>query len=307
MHWPPLTVNAELDIFDLARANQKRRVLMTRKIFAAILTAALYPTIALAQTPPPYRYAATTPRNCVDRAKFPAFLSQMRNEAARQGVGPRGLAALDGLTFDEDILSRDRGQKVFTQSFEEFSGRMVPPRLGRARQMMQKHARLLDRIKQEFGVPPGLLVAVWGLETDFGAFLGSFPTIKALATLAYDCRRPEKFRPELIDALKIVDRGHLDPVTAKGAWAGEIGQTQFMPSSFVKFAIDYDRDGRIDLVHSVPDVLGSTANFFKGNGWQRGQGFQPGQPNFAVIEQWNQAPVYARTIAYFAERLESGR
>ncbi|MGI8525547.1 MAG: lytic murein transglycosylase [Pseudolabrys sp.] len=280
---------------------------MIKAICAAVLTAMLVPAAAAAQTPAPYRYAATTPRNCVDRAKFPAFLEQMRTQAASQGVGQRGLAALNGLTFDEAIVSRDRGQKVFSQTFEEFSGRMVPPRLARARAMMQKHAQLLGRIKQEFGVPPGLIVAIWGLETDFGAFLGSFPTVKALATLAYDCRRPEKFRPELIDALKIVDRGHLDPATAKGAWAGEIGQTQFMPSSFVKFAIDYDRDGRIDLVHSVPDVLGSTANFFKGNGWQRGQGFQPGQPNFAAIEQWNQAPVYARTIAYFAERLESGR
>jgi lytic murein transglycosylase len=278
-----------------------------KSICVGVLAAVLLPAMAAAQTPVPYRYAATTPRNCVDRTKFPAFLAQMRAEAARQGVGARGLAALDGLTFDEGIVSRDRAQKVFTQSFEEFSGRMVPPRLGRARQMMQKHAQLLSRIKQEFGVPPGLVVAIWGLETDFGAFLGNFPTVRALATLAYDCRRPEKFRPELIDVLKIVDRGHLDPATAKGAWAGEIGQTQFMPSSFVKYAIDYDRDGRIDLVHSVPDVLGSTANFFKGNNWQRGQGFQPGQPNFAAIEAWNPAPVYARTIAYFAERLESGR
>ena len=278
-----------------------------KSILAIALIGALLPAIASAQTPTPYRYAATTPRNCVDPAKFPAFLNQMRNEAAAQGVGQRGLAALNGLTFDIGIVSRDRGQKVFTQTFEEFSGRMVPPRLGRARQMMQKHAQLLGRIQKEFGVPPGLIVAIWGLETDFGAFLGDFPTLKALATLAYDCRRPGKFRPELIDALKIVDRGDLDPATAKGAWAGEIGQTQFMPSSFVKYAIDYDRDGRIDLVRSVPDVLGSTANFFKGNGWQRGQGFQPGQPNFAAIQEWNKAEVYARTIAYFAERLESGR
>jgi lytic murein transglycosylase len=278
-----------------------------KAIWAIALIGALLPAIAFAQTPAPYRYAATTPRNCVDPAKFPAFLNQMRNEAAAQGVGQRGLAALNGLTFDIGIVSRDRGQKVFTQTFEEFSGRMVPPRLGRARQMMQKHAQLLGRIQKEFGVPPGLIVAIWGLETDFGAFLGDFPTLRALATLAYDCRRPEKFRPELIAALKIVDRGDLDPATAKGAWAGEIGQTQFMPSSFLKHAIDYDRDGRIDLVHSVPDVLGSTANFFKGNGWQRGQGFQPGQPNFAAIQEWNKAEVYARTVAYFAERLESGR
>jgi lytic murein transglycosylase len=277
---------------------------MSAAILTTALVAVLLPSAASAQTEVPYRYAATTPRNCVDRAKFPAFLSQMRAEAAQQGVGRRGLAALDGLTFDESVISHDRGQKVFTQTFEQFSGRMVPPRLARARAMMKKHAQLLSRIERQFGVPAGLIVAVWGLETDFGAFLGNFPTIRSLATLAYDCRRPEKFRPELIDVLKIVDRGDMTPASMKGAWAGEIGQTQFMPSSYVKFAIDYDGDGRIDLIHSVPDVLGSTANYFKGSGWQRGQGWQPGQPNFAAIQEWNKAEVYARTIAYFAAQLE---
>src|SRR4051812_42969060 len=137
-----------------------------------VLAAALLATAASAQTPAPYRYAATTPRNCVDPKKFPAFLDDMRRQAAAQGVGARGLAALDTVRFDINIVARDRGQKVFTQSFEEFSGRMVPQRLARARQMMQRHAQLLGRIQKEFGVPPGLIVAIWGLETDFGAFLG---------------------------------------------------------------------------------------------------------------------------------------
>jgi lytic murein transglycosylase len=281
---------------------------------ATILGSVLIAGSALAQTPAPaapgavpYRYAATTPRNCVDPAKFPAFLDQMRREASAQGVSPRGLAALDGVAFDPSVVSRDRGQKVFTQTFEEFSGRMVPPRLGRAKQMMAKHAALLAKIEQQFGVPAGIIVAIWGLETDFGAFLGEFNTVRALATLAYDCRRPEKFRPELIAVTKIVDRGDLNPATAKGAWAGEIGQTQFMPTQYLKFALDYDGDGQRDLVRSVPDVLASTANYLKGYGWQRGQGWSPGQPNFAVIQEWNKAEVYARTIAYFGEQLEKGR
>lgn len=269
------------------------------------LLAVLVPSIAVAQTP--YRYAATTPRNCVDRAKFPNFLAKVRRDAAAQGVSARGLAALDGLTFDEKTVSRDRGQKVFTQTFEEFSGRMISQRLARAKQMMKKHEALLSRIEKDFGVPAGVVVAIWGLETDFGAFLGEFQTVRSIATLAYDCRRPEKFGPELIDVLKIVDRGDIDPATAHGAWAGEIGQTQFMPSSYLKFAIDYDRDGRRDLVKSVPDVLASTANFLKGSGWQPGQGFGPGQPNFAAIQQWNSADVYARTIASFGEQLERSR
>jgi lytic murein transglycosylase len=276
-----------------------------KAVLAALSLTLLLPVVAEAQTP--YRYAATTPRNCVDRAKFPNFLAKVRQDAAAQGVSPRGLAALDGLTFDEKTISRDRGQKVFTQTFEEFSGRMVPPRLGRARQMMQKHAALLSRIEKDFGVPAGIIVAIWGLETDFGAYLGDFATIRSLATLAYDCRRPEKFGPELIDVLKIVDRGDMVPSEMKGAWAGEIGQTQFMPSSYLKFALDYDRNGRRDLVHSIPDVLASTANFLKGSGWQRGQGWQPGEPNFAAIQEWNKAEVYARTIAYFGAQLEKGR
>jgi membrane-bound lytic murein transglycosylase B len=113
-------------------------------------------------------------------------------------------------------------------------------------------------------------------------------------------------RAELIDALKIVDRGDMQPAAMKGAWAGEIGQTQFMPSSYLKFAVDYDGDGRRDMVASVPDVLASTANYLKGYGWRRGEGWEPGQPNFAIIKQWNKADVYSRTIAYFATRLAEG-
>jgi len=268
------------------------------------------PVLAQTQAPTeavPYRYARTTPRNCVDPAKFPAFLDQMRREATAQGVRQRGLAALDGLHFDPGVISRDRGQQVFTQTFEQFSGRMVPPRLGRAKQMMAKHAALLSRIEQQFGVPAGVIVAIWGLETDFGAYLGDFNTVRSIATLAYDCRRPEKFRPELIAVLKIVDHGDINPQTAKGAWAGEIGQTQFMPTQYLKYAIDYDGDGRRDLVRSIPDVLASTANYLKGYGWRRGQGWQPGEPNFSVVQDWNKAEVYARTIAYFGQQLEASR
>jgi lytic murein transglycosylase len=276
-----------------------------KTFLAALSLALLLPLVADAQTP--YRYAATTPRNCVDRAKFPNFLAKVRQDAAAQGVSRRGLSALDDLAFDEKVISRDRGQKVFTQTFEQFSGRMVPQRLARARQMMKKHGALLHRIEKDFGVPAGVIVAIWGLETDFGAYLGDFDTVRALATLAYDCRRPEKFVPELIDVLKIVDRGDMVPSQMRGAWAGEIGQTQFMPSSYLKFALDYDRDGKRDLVHSIPDVLASTANFLKGSGWQRGQGWQPGEPNFAAIQEWNKAEVYARTIAYFGAQLEKDR
>ncbi len=232
---------------------------------------------------------------------------RLKREAAAQGISPRGIAALNGVTYDVAVVSRDRRQGVFHQSFEQFAGRMVPPRLARGRQMMNRHAALLARIERQFGVSPAVVVAIWGLETDFGADSGRFQTVRALATLAYDCRRPDKFRPELLDALRIVARGDMSPAEMHGAWAGEIGQTQFMPSSYLKFAVDYDGDGRRDLIRSVPDVLASTANYLRGYGWQHGAPYGPGTKNFEVILAWNKAQVYARTIAYFAERLEGAR
>ena len=146
-------------------------------------------------------------------------------------------------------------------------------------------------------------MAIWGLETDFGADVGQFPTIRALATLAYDCRRPDRFRPELIDALRIVQRGDMSAAEMRGAWAGEIGQTQFLPSSYIKFAIDFDGNGRRDLIRSVPDALASTANYLRGYGWKLGEPWGEGTANFEVIREWNKAQVYSKTIAYFAERL----
>ena len=239
---------------------------------------------------------------------FDSWLEGVRQEAAAKGVSKAAIAAgLEGVAFDQGILNRDRGQKVFRQTFEEFSARMVNPRLARAAAMLRKHAALFQRIEAQYGVPPEILVAIWGMETDFGSYNGSFATFRALATLAYDCRRSEMFRAELIDALRIVDRGDMQPAAMKGAWAGEIGQTQFMPSSYLKLAVDYDGDGRRDLVASVPDVLASTANYLKGYGWKRGQGWEPDEPNFPVIKEWNKANVYSRTIAYFATRLAEGK
>ncbi|HZP78803.1 MAG TPA: lytic murein transglycosylase [Pseudolabrys sp.] len=240
-----------------------------------------------------------------DASGFPQFLDSVRKEAATQGISAQGLAALDGVTYDDNVISRDRHQGVFNQTFEQFSGRMVPPRLKRGSDMMKKYGSILSRIEAQFGVPGAVIVAIWGLETDFGAVLGKFSTVRALATLAYDCRRPDKFRPELFDALRIVARGDMNSAEMHGAWAGEIGQTQFMPSSYLKFAVDFDGNGRRDLIHSVPDVLASTANYLKGYGWQRGKPWGPGTPNFDVLLQWNKSQIYSQTVAYFAERLDA--
>src|SRR5882672_7475935 len=235
---------------------------------------------------------------------FQAWLDDFKNEAAAKGISQAAIASgLNGVTLDQAVLSRDRSQKAFSQSFEEFSGRMVPPRLTRGADMLKQYGSVLSRIEQSYGVPGEVLVAIWGLETDFGVNIGKFSTLRSLATLAYDCRRSDMFRGELMDALRILERGDLSPQEMRGAWAGELGQTQFMPSSYIKYAVDFDGNGRRDLLRSAPDVLASTANYLASYGWQRGKGWEPGSANFAVIQQWNKSEVYARTIAYFATQL----
>jgi lytic murein transglycosylase len=247
-----------------------------------------------------------TAATCRDPAGFDAWLDGMRQEAAAAGIPASAVdEGLDGVTYDPEVVARDHGQRVFRQSFEEFAGRMVNAyRLHRGAALLRQYAGTFARIEQQYGVPGAVIVAIWGLETDFGAVRGDFPTIRSVATLAYDCRRSEMFQAELLDALRLVARGDLSPGEMRGAWAGELGQTQFMPSAYVKFAVDFEGSGRADLIHNVPDVLASTANFLRSYGWQRGAGWQPGEPNFAVIKQWNKADVYARTIALFAAKLD---
>jgi lytic murein transglycosylase len=235
---------------------------------------------------------------------FEAWLDDFKAEAAAKGVSQAAISAgLSGVTLDKGVLARDHSQQVFSQSFEEFSARMVPPRLTRGANMLKQYGSVLSRIEQTYGVPGEVLVAIWGLETDFGVNIGKFPTIRSLATLAYDCRRSEMFRAELMDALRIIERGDLQPSEMRGAWAGELGQTQFMPSSYIKYAVDFDQNGRRDLLRSPPDVLASTANFLASYGWQRGKDWAPGSANFKVIQQWNKSEVYAKTVAYFASQL----
>ena len=235
---------------------------------------------------------------------FGAWLQGVKTEAAAQGISQRAIqSGLGGITPDPAVIAHDHAQGVFRQSFEQFSGRMIPPRLARGAKMLAQYGPTFSKIEQQYGVPGAVIVAIWGLETDFGAGNGNFATIRSLVSLAYDCRRPDKFRGEIFAALKIVDRGDMAPADMHGAWAGEIGQTQFLPSSYLKFAVDYDGNGRRDLIHSVPDVLASTANYLKGYGWQRGQPWGEGTPNFQVLLQWNASQVYTKTVAYFAQQL----
>jgi lytic murein transglycosylase len=261
-------------------------------------------TIACALTVLAVLYAAPALAVQCESGGFEGWLESFKREAAGQGISQRGLAALNGVTLDPAVVSRDRRQGVFRQSFEQFSGRMISPdRMRIGARKLKQYAGTFERIEQRFGVPGAVLVAIWGLETDFGVNQGNFSIVRALATLAYDCRRSEKFQGELMAALKIVERGDL-PADMRGDWAGEIGQTQFLPSSYLKFAVDFDGDGRRDLIHSPADALASTANYLKGYGWQRGQPWGPGTANFEVIREWNKSEVYSKTIAAFASRLE---
>ncbi len=230
---------------------------------------------------------------------FDVWKAAVADEARAAGVGEAGLAALAGARVDQRVLARDRAQTVFTQTFAEFSNRMINSyRLKQGAANLQKYADVFARGEQEFGVPGPVIAAFWALETDFGAVQGDFDTLDAMVTLAHDCRRPELFRPQLVPLLTLIDRGVLPPGT-KGAWAGEIGQTQILPSDYLARGVDGDGDGMVDLRGSVPDVILTTANKIKSRGWRAGEPWleevripdtlpweQTGRTNKLPLSQW---------------------
>src|SRR5215510_6216351 len=238
---------------------------------------------------------------------FNAFLAAMARDATAAGVSRSVIdSAFAGVTQDPAVLVFDRRQRgTFRKSFEDYAAtRVIPARLNRARQLMQRNAALLARIERQFGVPPTLLMAIWTLESDNGTGdMGKLPVIRTIATLAHDCRRSELFQRELIAALQILQRGDLPLRELIGAYAGEIGQTQFLPSSYIKYGVDFDGNGHVDLRRSVPDVLASTANLLKTNGWRAGAPYGEGTPNFEVMREWNRSVVYRKTMVLFSERL----
>ena len=243
--------------------------------------------------------------NCRNTGSFDRWLADFKKEAAAQGISAAAInAASPYLVLDQRIIGIDRGQRFFSQNFLEFSDKMLAgSRLPSGAAQIRKYQPIFAREEKEFGVPAAVITGFWGLESDFGSGQGNYQALKSLATLAYDCRRSELFRGELMDALRLIERGDLSASEMRGAWAGEIGQTQFMPSNYIKYAVDFDSNGRRDLLRSPPDVLASTANFLVGYGWQKGKDYQPGSPNFPVLQQWNKSDVYARTIASFASQL----
>jgi len=237
---------------------------------------------------------------------FQSWLQDFKQRAVAQGISAATVSrALAGVTYDPKVIRLDHSQHSFKLSFKQFYARRVNGALiNRGKALMRAHRGTLDRIEKRYGVPGAVIVAIWGLETHYGADATSrYSIIRSLATLAYDCRRSEFFTGQLLDALRIVGRGDLSPNQLRGGWAGEIGQTQFLPTPYVRYAVDFDGNGHRDLVHSVPDILASTANFLAKHGWQRGGSWQPGSANYGVLASWNKAEVYQRTIAAMATQL----
>jgi lytic murein transglycosylase len=224
-----------------------------------------------------------------------------------QGIPERVVTrALGTVTYDPQVIELDRSQTPFKSSFEVFLQKHVTrARIAKGRAQMKANEALLARIESRFGVPPSVLVAIWGLETEFGQAQGHMSCFRALATLAYDCRRAERFRGELLSALRIAARGDLEPENMRGAWAGEMGQTQFLPSSYERFAVDFDGDGHADLIGSSADALASTASYLAGHGYRAlpHDSLEPGSPNYAALGEWNASENYRKTIVYFAKKL----
>ena len=207
---------------------------------------------------------------CLNTADFKVWLKDFETEARSEGIKTETISsALHNVQLSTEVIENDRRQKVFSQPFLEFAGRMVSEyRLVNGRKLLLENKEEFQRIESEYGVPSPVLVAFWGLETDFGANIGSFPTLTALATLAYDCRRPDLFRQQLKDALRIIDRGDLKPAEMLGAWAGELGQMQFLPSEYLLRGVDFDNDGSVNLLKSSFDALASSASLLIHHGWK---------------------------------------
>jgi membrane-bound lytic murein transglycosylase B len=230
-------------------------------------------------------------------AGFDAWKRQFANEARGRGIAASTVAALMSTSYAASTIAADRGQRSFGLSLDQFlAKRGASTIVARGRALKQSNAALFASIEQRYGVPPGPLIAIWGMETAFGRQRGNQNTLSAVATLAYDCRRPEYFTEQLYATLQLIDRGVLSPGT-RGSMHGEIGQTQFLPKNILAFGTG----GNLDV---AANALNSTANFLKAHGWRAGGGYQPGDANFAAIQAWNAASVYQRAIALVGREID---
>jgi membrane-bound lytic murein transglycosylase B len=236
-------------------------------------------------------------------AGFEAWKAAFAQEARAAGVGQRGLDALARAQYATSTIAADRNQRSFRYSLERFMEiRGANTIVAQGRQRKAQNASFYAALEQRFGVPAGVLIAIHGMETGFGRFMGDSSVVSAIVTLSFDCRRSEFFKPHAIGALKLVDMGAITGAT-KGARHGELGHTQFLPGNALKYGVDATGNGRVDL-YDLTDAMASTANFLRQKGWQPGVGYQEGEPNFEVIKKWNAASVYQRAIAIMAARID---
>jgi membrane-bound lytic murein transglycosylase B len=229
---------------------------------------------------------------------FETWKREFAREATAKGISASTTAALMQANYASATIAADRGQRSFGLSLDQFlAKRGAATIVSRGRALKQSQAALFASIQQRYGVPPGPLIAIWGMETGFGSQRGNQNMLSSIATLAYDCRRPEFFTEQLYATLQLIDRGVLSPAT-RGSMHGEVGQTQFMPKNILAYGT-----GNLDV---AANALASTANFLKAHGWRAGAGYQPGEANFAAIEAWNAASVYQRAIALMGRQIDGG-
>ena len=227
---------------------------------------------------------------------FESWKEQFAGEARAKGVGAAAIDAVMQAHYASATIAADRGQRSFGLSLEQFMAKRGSATIvARGRSLKQSQAAMFASIQQRYGVPPGPLIAIWGMETGFGSQRGNQNMLSSIATLAYDCRRPDFFTDQLYAALKLIDRGTLSGST-RGSMHGEIGQTQFMPKNVLAYGT-----GNLDV---AANALSSTANFLHAHGWRAGAGYQPGEPNFAAIEAWNAAGVYQKAIAIMGRQID---
>ncbi|SIS91554.1 Membrane-bound lytic murein transglycosylase B [Roseivivax lentus] len=241
---------------------------------------------------------------CSDTAAgFDAWKADFAREAQAAGVGQRGLQALANTRYSTSTIAADRNQKSFRYSLDKFMQvRGADTIVAQGRKRKARNPQFYAALERAYGVPAGVLIAIHGMETAFGGFMGDSQVVSAITTLAFDCRRSDFFKPHALGALVLVDRGSISPTT-KGAKHGELGHTQFLPGNALRYGVDGNGDGRVDFYNET-DALASTANFLRQKGWRPGAGYQQGQPNFAAIQAWNAATVYQQAIAIMAARID---
>ncbi|WP_027259159.1 lytic murein transglycosylase [Leisingera aquimarina] len=262
-----------------------------RRLLASALISALLASPALAAT-------------CGNTsAGFDAWKQDFQREAKRAGVRKAGLQALANAQYARRTISADRNQKSFKYSLEKFMQiRGSATIVAQGRKRKARNPDFYAALERKYGVPAGVLIAIHGMETAFGNYMGDSQVVSAIVTLTYDCRRSDFFRPHALGALKLVDQGAITPATL-GAKHGELGHTQFLPGNALQYGVDWDGNGRVDF-YNMGDAMASTANYLRQRGWKPGKGYQQGEPNYRVLKQWNAATVYQQSLAIMGRQID---